>query len=634
MREIYRDKKLEQLHSLLSDSNVGFLGVMQNILSSENEAEIMREKSIHILRKTFQPIFDAAFYSTTGTEVEIVTHFFLSYSKVILQRFYATRNSLMHNDQTKISFARSSYRVKAEPVEEIRLLMMKLVSDTLTYFQEQRKSNRNRFSLNKSLELSDAFNNICQVLPLQYALLDSYPELKRESCLVLTKLCYIAPNSVILNNLDSLVQPLTFSPSLDNSDIGIKVCLLYHRHSKTRMGAIEATHAIVMSQLSDYIGGYLEAVENIPSDKKQLNAIRSILETRILPSWKQCVLDRSAPVRKAIIVSLGKISLALMRLNNKEEREDPALTSIFSPLFWQLLFGSLADETSDNRILAKEALDAVSQDCSYFDSNIDQLNILALHVLPINLPLDLEDAKSWSVPRRLQAIRSIDATFNAMLTADTSLAHPAPVEISQKWINSIPLNDLITILCYHVEDEETTITQAAASCAETLGTHPIIGSNVAISLLSRLRGDFVVAKDVDSSIPTSLSVLNHVISSYDYAGSQRWVEHLLPELCAVLAGSRILHHFADSTSMLQLTNVCETILKVSCYNLSAYSVSKNIDCDTQTFRSDPLVCILRCCVQILGCPDGFGLSSRSLAMIDNLYDSNRKVFCRDWREQH
>ncbi|MFN9979566.1 MAG: hypothetical protein ACK53Y_06625, partial [bacterium] len=92
-----------------------------------------------------------------------------------------------------------------------------------------------------------------------------------------------------------------------------------------------------------------------------------------------------------------------MRLNNKGEREDPTLKSIFSPLFWQLLFGSLADETSENRILAKEALDAVSQDCSYFDSNIDQLNILALHVLPMNLPLDLEDAKSWSVPRRLQA---------------------------------------------------------------------------------------------------------------------------------------------------------------------------------------------------------------------------------------
>jgi len=100
------------------------------------------------LRKTFQPIFDAAFYSTTGTEVEIVAHYFLSYSKVILQRFYAT-----------------------------------------------------------------------------------------------------------LNN------------------VGIKVCLLYHRHSKTRMGAIEATHAILMSQLSHYIGGYVEAVENIPSDNKYLNAI-------------------------------------------------------------------------------------------------------------------------------------------------------------------------------------------------------------------------------------------------------------------------------------------------------------------------------------------------------------------------
>jgi hypothetical protein len=109
-----------------------------------------------------------------------------------------------------------------------------------------------------------------------------------------------------------------------------------------------------------------------------------------------------------------------------------------------------------------------------------------------------------------------------------------------------------------------------------------------------------------------------VVRSCDYAGSQRWVEHLLPELCAALAGSRILQHFADSTSMLQLTNVCETILEVTCYNLSAYSVSKNIDCDTQTFCSDPLICILRCCVQILGCPEGFGLSSRSLAMIDNL----------------
>lgn len=621
MREIYRDKKWEQLQSLLSDSNEGLLGVMRNIVSSENEAEIMREKSINILRKAFQPLFDAEFYSTTGTEVDIVIHFFLSYSKVILERFNSTHNS----HQIKIKSARLSYKVNTEPVEEIRLLMMKLLSDILTYLQEQRQSsNPSNFSLKKSFELSDAFNSICQILPLQHALLDSYPELKRESCSVLKKLCCIAPTSVIRNNLDSLVQPLTFSPSMEGSDVGIKACLLQHRHSKTRVSAVEAAHAIVMSQLSQYTCENFDAVGNTPLDYKALNAIRSILETRILPSWKQCILDRSSLVRKSIIESLGNVSLAVVRLHNMVEREDAAWKDILSPFFWQLLFGSLADEASDNRILAKKTLAAVALDSSWFGLNNDQLNGLALHVLPIILPLDLEDAKNWSAPRRLQAIKSIDATFNAILVVDYSLVHPTPVDLSQKYINSLPLNDLITMICYLIEDEEALITQAAASCAETLGKHPVIGSTVAIRLISRLRGDFVVWKDVDSSIPTLLSMLNHVIHSNGYAGSQHWVENLLPDLSAVLSGSKILQKFADNASMMQLTNVCETILEVTCYNLSPSSVSKSIDCGTQTLRSDPLVCILRCCVQILGCPDAFGLSSRSMAIIDHLSAAHQR----------
>jgi hypothetical protein len=50
----------------------------------------------------------------------------------------------------------------------------------------------------------------------------------------------------------------------------------------------------------------------------------------------------------------------------------------------------LADETSDNRTITKKALDAVSQDCSYFGTNTDQLNVLARHVLPTNLSYAIE----------------------------------------------------------------------------------------------------------------------------------------------------------------------------------------------------------------------------------------------------
>jgi hypothetical protein len=77
------------------------------------------------------------------------------------------------------------------------------------------------------------------------------------------------------------------------------------------IGRYLEAHVIVTSQLSDYIDRYLEAIENIPSDNKQLNATQNILEARILPTWKQYAIDRSAPVRKTIIKSLRTISLAL-----------------------------------------------------------------------------------------------------------------------------------------------------------------------------------------------------------------------------------------------------------------------------------------------------------------------------------
>ncbi len=624
VQQICKDNDLEQMELILnsSSSNEGFLGAMLSILSSEKEAEIMREKSIHVLRKTFQPILDD--FSSSEVEFQIVINFFVSYTNVILERFHAPRPCLPQNEKSAANFTRvtpaaSGYRAHPEPVEEIRLLMIKLLSDTLSYFQAYRNKNPNHSCLSNHIDTADAFNNICQILPLQYALLDPYPELKRECCLVLKQLCYIAPSSVIQNHLDSLLQPLTFPPSLKDGDAATKACLLQHRHSKTRVCAIEATDAIIMSQLSGHLGRNLKAAGEAPPDNGQLNAIHGILEYRILPSWKQCVLDRSVLVRKTIIESLGKVAIAVIKLKSKEEEvEEEYQGSILSPKLWQLLFSSLADEVIDNRILAKEVLGRVSLELSHFSSSSGQLNVLALRVLPHILPLNLEDASSWSAPRRLQAIRSIDSAFSVMLTADEQLLNFSPIDVSEGWISSVPLNNILTMLCCLIEDEESSITQAAASCAKALGKHPMIGSSVTFSLLSRLRGNSTVNNGVDGTIPALLNVLNNVVRSDDYAGSQHWVETMVQEICSVLAGSYILQNFTDVETMCLLTNVCETILEVAHHTLSDVVTSKIIEFDTSSPRGDPLIYFMRCCIQILGCPDSFGLSSRSLAMIDHL----------------
>jgi hypothetical protein len=598
-----------------SSSNEGFLGVMLSILSSEKEAEIMREKSIHVLRKTFQPILDDFSSRTTEVEYQIVINFFVSYSNVILERFHVPRPCLPQNEHfTRVTPA-SGYRAHPEPVEEIRLLLMKLLSDILSYFQAYKNKNPNDCRLSDNTDTTDAFNNICQILPLQYALLGPYPELKRECCLVLKQLCNVAPSSVIQNHLDSLLQPLTFPLSLKDGDAATKACLLQHRHSKTRVCAIEATDAIIMLQLTGHLVN-LEAGGETSPDNGQLNAIHGILESRILPSWKQCVLDRSALVRKTIIESLGKVAIAVMKLKSKEEEEYRG--SILSPKLWQLLFSSLVDEATDNRILAKEVLERISLESSYFWSSSGHLNALALHALPHILPLNLEDASNWSAPRRLQAIRSIDSAFSVMLTADEPLLNFSPIVVSEGWINSIPLNNILTMLCSLIEDEESSIIQAAASCAKTLGKHPIIGSSVTFRLLSSLRGNLTVSNGVDGTIPALLNVLNNVVCSGDYASSQRWVETLVQEICSVLAGSYILQNFTDVETMCQLTNICETILEVTHHTLSDFLTSKIIEFDVSSACGDPLIYFMRCCIQILGCPDSFGLSSRSLAMIDRV----------------
>ena len=634
--------------SILDCGQSRFLEIILTILSSNSEADIMREKSIRVLRNSFQPILASKSILPEHSnnknflrcedvkELKTVMNFFVAYSGIILNRFDDSNPSSLFS-----SGARPD-KANPEPVEEIRLLMMTLLSDILCYLKAFRSKNIYEESCFSCTNVLEAFTNICKILPLKYALLDPYPELKRECCLVLQQLCFLAPSSVILGHLDSLVRPLILPSQLNDAGLALaKSSLLQHRHAKTRIYAIETTDAILMSQLYFIDGQPMKAKNDASEDElikyqehllRQCQVMQGILESKILPSWKQCVLDRSALVRKSLIKSVRNLSVGLAKLQFHEN--NMVAESILSPKLLQLLFGSLADDAEENRIISKKSIEEVFVVVHSLspESQIGccKINIfLSCDVLPYILPLDIEDALDWSAPQRLHSIRSIGAVFDAMLDFDGLATEMT--ESSEDWISRIPIDNLVFVLCSLIEDEECGIRNAAACCAKTLGKHPKLGTVIVFNLISRIQ-ETTPAKVIDpksletninnpsirfsGSIPAVLSVLSSVLR-FDEC-KQRWVDEILHDICVVLAGRRILENFSDCEVMWQLTSVCEAILDVT-DNSSFVSTTLS---GGDTVQSDTSIYFIRCCIQILGCPVSFGISKRGSDMIDILSRKN------------
>jgi hypothetical protein len=137
-----------------------------------------------------------------------------------------------------------------EDSEEIRLLLVESVLSVITYWTSY--TSEIVQSIRASSDHDDIIarvNEIYETLPS--LLLDPFPELKRISCQLLIGLSQIFPLYTIRHMQALLLAVIGNSPERISSDneIHLKIdprqCILYHRHSKTRLLALQVLSKIL-----------------------------------------------------------------------------------------------------------------------------------------------------------------------------------------------------------------------------------------------------------------------------------------------------------------------------------------------------------------------------------------------------
>ena len=218
---------------------------------TDNQApEICRERAIGCLHTTLKKLMAADDNDT------VVQTFLIQFYCDFCETFHSRFACQSIDDDYKSSVGKPN-----EEAEEIRLMLVMTMSDILKYFKRLQC-----FHDLLSENVLEASSVLCNVLSSN-VFKDSYPELKRESCVLLTSFAQIFPKTIRMNG-SSLFDPLigsgpivsnstiTERTSVEPNDITVprivpKNCLLQHRHAKTRALVVQTVSEIVSCYILD-----------------------------------------------------------------------------------------------------------------------------------------------------------------------------------------------------------------------------------------------------------------------------------------------------------------------------------------------------------------------------------------------
>ena len=559
----------------------------------------------------------------------------------------------------------------AEKSEEIRLELVGTALDLLSYLELRKDGGEEEGGRPEGIVLL-ASSLLCEALS-STGLRDPYPELKRECCSCLVALANIAPD-IVKDHAEALLLPITGDKRLyDETAHGAsnmvslkcsEACLTRHRHAKTRCLALEATTAVLMccpSNLPDSY--YVSSGEGIHegnsvcgdmegNESKTEVVIGTILQSHVLPCWEDILIfDRSDKVRLSLIHAVGKIALRLIG----SEQDDTTLHVDFvkniDPYFARLLVILLlgaSDEAVKTHNVAMDTLRDISARVGKVikPSDTAVAMLMASHKVTLLSILLYAVSKSWDFQRKFRGLQALETLFQ-MLNISPESSNLDERNVTENNQNTHPLlshmTDILIVLSACFEEDEHSISSAAASCACALGKN----ANTALPALGLLLPSLNNGngEDTPSAVLSLKNISNYAFEKKLLISSAQQYAPILALLGCILKGHTATKNtWMDSTSSSQISAAVGSVavLKaVSQNQASAWAlldvvqalvecspVFRSVEGDSHigkvaesvpsSARSLVFVDVLCCCFQLLGCPTAFGLQDDAVHFYDTL----------------
>ncbi len=662
-------------------SSLGYL--LLDIISDEESSELCRERSATCLKDALDAILisltsECDLISNSAIDAlltsKFICEFYIELCSKIFCRFGFTQNGHL---STRMLSKNGRKETKAfEDTEEIRLILIQItcVLVQILQFSFNLSSNevgtrdmmlQNIMPIDKMKSKADlipATDMVCQIIA-KSCFLDQYPELKRESCILLKHLAMTFP-SVTMMHEDNLMESIIGAPYKSNnldhvqsSTHSISDCLIRHRHAKTRSLALKTIVEILNCRRLSYIS--LKQSELLQSEKvddsyadiglwngtyiqsSETSSIEERLITHILPRMEATVLfDHSPSVRATLTDVIGEIFHMLLEQSSSSSPSHKDMLSTFAKLAVILCLG-VTDEVDAVKRAGLINMNACAK--NWMLQNIDHSEI----TMKCN---DNQDESNKSTPCLIQTIGS-EMIINILLSQISDnvsresrnrhlgvlcfvfeslnvVQHQEEInnniyEFSEQVMLNV-LSRLTNILSESEDDEETF--SAALSCARGIGSVASARST-AFKLLSfalansQDEGETVHFVDEQpkpkspkhifvASSPIQIASVVNIISEL-MQGSRASVtksdsnEKLYEDLKIVfnaLSGEKVIESvYQLSSSALALLSACHSGTRLI---IDVHSNILNVS--WMHGESNVIIrSIIWCCVSLLGCPGDF-----------------------------
>ena len=361
-----------------------------------------------------------------------------------------------------------------ENAEEIRFILVRIMGQIMANIQKQ--------SIALDNDVTELITAFCLTLSKR-ALPDPYPNLKRESCLLVRSLALTFP-SVIHKNVGKVLFPI-LGPSISSPNDNMKegqpsisknaslVSLLRHRHAKTRRLAIDSVVCIV-SCLPVSFGNEKDKVKN---------TMEKTLTTHVIPNFEAVSNDTSVAVRASFIQSVSTILTLLLveistnidKLNSPDEgiqSKEQVMSGeskICCGRLLVLLVMGMLDDAESIQSTARISIEKISQlwikiDHSQLLDDSDPEDTIAIFlryfITDLCKILLSTSSASFSVERRARSLGTLS------LCIRMSRLNQAESVISPKTMRVV-----IFSLTSFMSQDEMSIHKAALRCAYSLGLY-------------------------------------------------------------------------------------------------------------------------------------------------------------------
>ncbi|KAL7485198.1 hypothetical protein ACHAW6_010813, partial [Cyclotella cf. meneghiniana] len=614
----------------------------------------------------------------TDVLIRVLTSFFRQCSVTFHKR-------MQRNSQGNANFHFSDKGTMMEPMESsehIRLLLVELMLDASTYLTEITKE-----CTVDEKALFHAVSVACQTLA-KSALPDTYPEVQRASCSLIQTLARLCPIAVRMN-ATSLLLPLTgIRPSDPYGDQTTecfpvrKSSLFWHRHTKTRSKAVNASSAIVLCCPSESIIHNNDCSSNnllyVDCNQGQhtltrhgqgskSSSIEQVLHDIVLCGWEELIrLDPSVAVRISVLESLGQVACKLnwttfLSSNTvdpslHDEDSDPDFKSPMSLEFLVqtkvlslFLFG-LSDAHKEVRAIA---LRTMSSFCK--EGNSYPWPIFASYYQPLlELALDQCSSPLSLVQSRVRSLEALQILFSLtiLLTMDSGAEGTSSDIESKLTLSQRNIRYTIEVLSNAILSEEKDVLDASLKCCRTLGSSDKLAIKI-LSVMPEVNHKDVFRRDKDEleSTPDTAAatffstprrmvstlllldgLMNGYLSNHEMSPVLHDIDSLVP------ASATTWFYNTHSVSIICRTLSCNLVVSGAMAHFSLAwalldacttfvrcalkpSEGKQIEFELTT---ECIADILTSITYLLGCPDEYGISSNAVRVLDEL---SRSRYC-------